>query len=347
METIGVAGHSARPSHPAHSRQFQPGATLLMTTTRPPRALIWLAFGIIYVVWGTSYLGIALAIETIPPFIMSATRFLLAGGLLFIFARSQWGGRAAMPTRREWMGAAVAGFLLFVVNNALIVWAEFNGVPTGVVALLIGTTPMWMVLLNWARSGVRPAPLTGLGLLLGLVGVGLLVNVSDQPGGTTIAGAITVIAAAFFWALGSLYARGAALPKSPLMSTATQLLWGGLFQAALALASGEVAAFEISQVSWVSFMAMLYLAIVSSIIAFSAFTWLMRVVEPARVATYAFVNPVIAFFLGWLLLSEPITPRTVLAAGVIVVAVFLILRAQNRKPAATLPAEASTAEAAA
>ena len=303
------------------------------TATRPPRALIWAAFATIYIVWGTSYLGISVAIQTIPPFVMSGARFLLAGGLLFAFARSAWGGHAAMPTRREWMGAAVAGFLLFVANNGLIVWAEAHGVPTGVVALLIGTTPMWMVLLNWVRIGARPSPMTWAGLVLGLIGVGLLVNVSQQPGGTTLLGAAIVIMAAFFWSLGSLYARGAALPRSPWMSTSIQLLWGGIFQTILAVLSGELAAFQLSQMSAASFVAMLYLAIVSSTIAFSAFTWLMRVAEPARVATYAYVNPMIAFVLGWLLLGEPITPRTVLAAAVIVLAVFLILRAQSRKPA--------------
>lgn len=318
-----------------------------MTTTRPPRALIWFAFALIYIVWGTTYLVIALAIQTIPPFIMSASRFLIAGVTLFIFARSQWGGRAPMPTRREWMGAAVAGFLLFVLNNGLIVWAEYGGVPTGVVALLIGTTPMWMVLLNWVRNGARPSAMTWVGLLLGLIGVGLLVNVSDQPGGTTLAGAAMVIAAAFCWALGSLYARGASLPKAPLMSTSTQLLWGGLFQVILAVISGEAAAFQMDQVTTTSLVALLYLSIVSSIITFSAFTWLMRVSEPALVATYAFVNPMIAFVLGWLLLGEPITLRTILAAGVIVLAVFLIVRSQNRKPATLAPVEASTAEAAA
>ena len=318
-----------------------------MTTSRPPRALLWVAFALIYIVWGTSYLGISVAIQTIPPFIMSASRFLIAGGLLLVFARSSWGGHAAWPTRREWMGAAVAGFLLFVVNNGLIVWAEYGGVPTGIVALLIGTTPMWMALLNWARSGVRPAPLTWAGLLLGLLGVGLLVNVGDQTAdGVPLIGALAVIVAAFFWAFGSLYARGASLPKSPFMSTATQLLWGGFFQAVLAIVSGEAAAFQIADMSALSFVAMLYLAVVSSIIAFSAFTWLMRVADPARVATYAFVNPMIAFILGWLLLGEPITPRTVLAAAVIVLAVFLILRAQNRKPAAVAPLESPAAEAA-
>jgi drug/metabolite transporter (DMT)-like permease len=207
---------------------------------------------------------------------------------------------------------------------------------------------MWMALLNWARSGVRPSPLTWAGLLLGLIGVGLLVNVSDQAiDGVPLIGAAAVIVAAFFWALGSLYARGAALPRSPFMSTATQLLWGGIFQAILAVVSGEVAAFHIADVSALSFMAMLYLAIVSSIIAFSAFTWLMRVGDPARVATYAFVNPVIAFILGWLLLGEPITARTVIAAAVIVLAVALILRAQNRKPATIAPVETQAAAEAA
>lgn len=310
-----------------------------MTNSRPPRALIWLAFAIIYVVWGTTYLAISVAIETIPPFVMSSTRFLIAGSLLFVFARSRWGGGAFMPTRREWMGAAIAGFLLFVANNGMIVWAEGHGVPTGVVALLIGTTPMWMVLLNWGRGGVRPPPLVWAGLLLGLVGVGLLVNVSAQSDGTNLLGAAVVILAALFWALGSLYARGATLPKSPLMSTSTQLLWGGIFQGVLAVMLGETAALDVATIAPISVAATLYLTFVSSIIAFSAFTWLMRVSDPARVATYAYVNPVIAFVLGALLLSEPFTARTALAAGIIVVAVFLILKAQNRKPARVIVVE--------
>lgn len=303
-----------------------------MTNPRPPRALVWLAFATIYIVWGTSYLGISVAIETIPPFVMSSTRFLLAGGLLLLFARTRRGGHAPLPTRREWRGAAVAGFLLFVANNGLIVWSESNGVPTGVVALLIGTTPMWIVLLNWMRSGVRPSPMTWAGLLLGLIGIGLLVNVGNQVGGTNLLGAVVGVGAALCWAIGSLYARGAALPRSPLMSTAAQLLAGGAMQGVLAVVLGDVAALQEAQISAVSVVAMLYLAIVSSILAFSAFTWLMRVSEPARVATYAYVNPVIAFILGWLLLDEPITGRTVLAAVVIVAAVALILRAQNRPP---------------
>jgi drug/metabolite transporter (DMT)-like permease len=304
--------------------------------------LIWLAFAIIYIVWGTTYLAISVAIETIPPFTMSSLRFLMAGGFLFMLARSRWGGGAALPTRREWLGAAVAGFILFVLNNGMIVWAEGHGVPTGIVALLIGTTPMWMVLLNWGRGGVRPPALTWAGLVLGLIGVGLLVNISEQADGTSLVGAGVGILAAFFWALGSLYARGAALPRSPLMSTATQLLWGGALQGVIALALREPAALDVSAITPLSLLAMLYLTVVSSIIAFSAFTWLMRVSDPARVATYAFVNPVIAFILGWLLLGEPLTLRTVIAAGIIVVAVVLILNSQNRARRAQAALDAET-----
>ncbi len=308
-----------------------------MSATRSSRGLIWLAFAVIYFVWGTSYLGISLAIETIPPLTMSGTRFLIGGGLLFVIARSRLGGAAPLPTRREWLGAAVAGFLLFVVNNGLIVWAEHSGVATGVVALLIGTTPMWITLLNWAKNGARPSGLTWAGLLLGMIGIGLLVNLSDGPGGANLIGVVAVVAAALAWAAGSLYARGAALPASPLMSTATQLLWGGALQGLLAVLTGEVARLNVADITLRSLLAMLYLAIVSSIIAFTAFTWLMRTVEPARVATYAFVNPVIAFILGWLLLGEPITARTMLAAVVIVAAVALILRAQGRRKPAPAP----------
>lgn len=302
----------------------------MTTSSRPPRALIWLAFALIYIVWGTTYLAISVAIETIPPFVMSSGRFLMAGGFLFVFARSRWGGSAVMPTRREWLGAALAGFALFVLNNGMIVWAEGYGVPTGVVALLIGTTPMWMVLLNWARGSARPPALTWIGLLLGLVGVGMLVNVNQGADGTSLLGAGVVILASFCWALGSLYGRSAALPKSPLMSTAAQLLWGGIFQGVIALAIGETAALHVREIAPVSVVAMLYLTVVSSIITFSAFIWLMRVSDPARVATYAYVNPIIAFVLGALLLDEPFTIRTVLAAGVIIIGVVLILRSQNR-----------------
>lgn len=318
----------------------------MTTNSRPPRVLIWLAFATIYIVWGTTYLAISLAIETIPPFIMSSVRFLIAGVFLFVFAQSRWGGRAILPTRREWMSAALAGFILFVLNNGMIVWAEGYGVPTGVVALLIGTTPMWMVLLNWARGNTRPPALTWAGLLLGLVGVGMLVNVDQGADGTSLLGAGVVILASFCWALGSLYGRSAALPKSPLMSTATQLLWGGVFQGVIALAIGEPAALRVDEISWISVAAMLYLSIISSIIAFTAFTWLMRVSDPARVATYAYVNPIIAFVLGALLLDEPLTMRTVLAAGVIIIGVIFILRSQNRarRALALIEANAKTAD---
>lgn len=306
----------------------------------PARWLVLLAFATIYLIWGSSYLGISFAVQTLPPFIMSAGRFLLSGGLVLLWTL---GRGATRPTAAQWRAATIAGFLLFVLNNGLLVWAEHNGMDSGIAALLIATTPMWMVFLNWLRpGGERPTGGVFGGLAIGMIGIILLINPGSASGVEPF-GALMVIAAAFFWSIGSLYARGGVLPSNTLLSTGMQLFTGGCMQLILAIVSGEAAAFDPSQVSALSLGATVYLGIVSSIIAFTAFSWLMRVVSPARVATYAYVNPVVAVFLGWALNNEPLQPMTIVAAAIIIFAVVLINWSRSRAEA-RLAADASRME---
>jgi drug/metabolite transporter (DMT)-like permease len=287
---------------------------------QPARWLVVAAFAAVYLLWGGSYIGIHFAMETIPPFLMTATRFATAGAILFVWAR--WRGAPA-PTRANWRAAFIAGTLLFLCNNGLIVWAEHHGAPTGVVAVLIATTPIWMVLMTWLKPGGKfPGWLVIAGLATGFGGIILLVN--TEMGAIDLISVVAVLIAAFAWSYGSLYAKSAPLPKSATLSTGMQLLVGGMMQFLLAAVNGDFAKFDPAVVSLTSVVAILYLSLFASIIGFSAFTWLMRVSAPAKVSTYAYVNPVIAFFLGWILANETLTPRMIMAMGVIIASVVMI-----------------------
>lgn len=288
---------------------------------KPARWMIIAAFAIIYLVWSSSYLGIRLAVETLPPFLMSGMRFFGAGVILYAWARLRG---APAPTRIHWRSAVIAGFVLFVLNNASLVWSQAHGLPSGIAALLVATVPFWMVLLEWLRpGGRRPSASVVAGIGIGFLGLVLLMN----PGSTLDFPLITVIvvlAGAFAWAFGSMYGRTAQLPESPALATAMQLLAGGAVQLIIAAVTGEAAALDWSQVSLTSVLAMIYLGLVSSIIAFTAFVWLMRVADPAKVSTYAYVNPVLAMFLGWAVAGEKLEARMLVAAAVILFAVFII-----------------------
>jgi drug/metabolite transporter (DMT)-like permease len=319
--------------------------------TQPSRLMIIAAFAAIYTIWGSSYIGIHYAIQTIPPFLMTGVRFLPAGLLLFVIARLRG---TPMPTRTQWRSMIIAGFFLFLLNNAAIVWAEGHGVSTGVAAILIATVPMWIVFLNWLKpmSGASsgfPGGVVLAGLALGFVGIIVLINPGDVS--FNLVGMLVVLFGAFAWAYGSLYAKHAPAPESGTMGIGMQLISGGVMQLFFSVVTGELATFNPAQVSLQSVLATVYLSIVSSIIAYRAFVWLMKVYDPAKVATYAYVNPVVAVFLGWLLLGEPITPRTIGAAAVIIAAVVIINRYGGKRrtaqmPAAEgLPAEVEVAEA--
>jgi drug/metabolite transporter (DMT)-like permease len=307
------------------------------------------AFAAIYFVWGSSYVFIHFGVETIPPFLLGGVRFTIAGLLMMGWARTHG---AAAPTRAHWRAASIAGFMMFLINNGAIIWAS-QYVPSGLLALLIAATPLWMVLFDWWRptlkgrqtGGIRPNNLVFAGLLLGLVGVALLVNPAKAAGSSAnymIGILVVFLLATSAWAGGSIYTRQAQLPDSPILCTGMQLFTGGLMLLALSVVTGETNSFTIAQVSARSALSVCYLIMAGSIIGFGSYIWLLRVSNPARVATYAYVNPIVAVGLGWALAGEPINERTLLAAAVIIAAVMLVNTARTRKP--SRPAVTRTAE---
>src|SRR5215212_4851763 len=318
---------------------------------RPSRARIVAAFAAVYVIWGSTYLGIKFAAETLPPFLMAGARFMTAGALLYAWvslrsgrgARTDTGTRApARPSIAEWGWAVLVGGLLLFGGNGAVVWAT-GRVPTGVIALLVASTPVWMVLLDWLRpGGVRPAGLVVGGLLLGTVGLGLLVSAkagaagaagANTPGGggrIDPLGAAVVLFGSFSWAVGSLASRRPPPSRVPLRATAMQMLGGGALLTLAALAAGDAARFDPAHVSLRSWSAWAYLVTFGSIVGYTAFIWLLAHVSAAKVATYAYVNPVVAVALGWAFAGEPVTPQMLMAAAVIVGAVALITIGQSR-----------------
>ncbi|MCL5276092.1 MAG: drug/metabolite exporter YedA [Chloroflexi bacterium] len=286
------------------------------------------AFAAIYLIWGSTYLAMRFAIETLPPFLMAGVRFLLAGGALYAWMR--WRG-APRPAPRQWAAAAVVGALMLFAGNGGVVWAE-QRITSSIVALLLAMTPLWMMLLDWLRPrGVRPTRGSAAGMALGLAGIALLIGPDNLISGNHIdlLSAIVVLLAALAWAAGSIYTRHAHLPDSPLLSTSMQMLVGGALLMTTATLTGDWSRMRIDAISLRSILAVAYLVLFGSLIAFSAYIWLLRHAPASRVATYAYVNPVIAVFLGWALASEPLTPQTLIAAAVIIGAVAIIITCQR------------------
>jgi drug/metabolite transporter (DMT)-like permease len=294
------------------------------------RFALVVAFAIVYLVWGSTYLAIRFAIETLPPFLMAAARFLTAGTVLYVWARLVAG--AAKPDRAQWRAAAIVGSLLLLGGNGLVVWSELR-IPSGVAALLGGTTPLWMVSIDWLRrGGVRPTGQVVIGLLCGLVGLVWLIGPDSLAGGgrVDLLGAAAVGLACLTWSIGSIYQRHAPMPASPSLSTAMQMLAGGAGLLVVGSALGEFHGVDVAAFSLRSVLGFLYLVVFGSIIAFSAYVWLLRASTPARVSTHAYVNPVVAVLLGWALADEPLTPRMLVAVAVIVSGVALITLAPKR-----------------
>jgi drug/metabolite transporter (DMT)-like permease len=313
------------------SGQLEDGA---QAEQRPPsRLLIWAAFGAVYVIWGSTYLAIKYAIETLPPFLMAGTRFLIAGAALYALAKLGV-GNAGRPTERtlasHWRAAAVIGMLLFLCGNGGVTWAE-GYITSSLAALLVASEPLWIVLLSWLLpGGSRPNGKVWLGLALGFAGVWLLVSAGTTAaagvdgGGTNILGAGVVLAASFAWAIGSVYSLRASLPRSPLLSSGMQMLAGGSLMLLVGVMTGELARLDFNSVSARSLFAFLYLTVLGSVVAFTAYSWLLRNASPARVSTYAYVNPAVAVLLGWALAGEAMTAGSLVAAGIIVASVALI-----------------------
>lgn len=299
-----------------------------------PAGKVLAAFVALYIIWGSTYLAILFAIETIPPFLMAGIRFLVAGSILYVWGRARG---AARPVRREWVAASVVGGLLLLGGNGAVVWAE-QRVPSGAAALLVATVPLWMVVLDWLRpGGVRPTGRVVLGLAVGFAGLGLLVGPSDLGGGSIdVIGALVLVIGSLSWASGSIYARGAKLPSSPLLVNGMEMLAGGVLLVLAGLVTGEASALNLAAVSGRSLAALAYLVVFGSLIGYSAYTYLLGATTPARVSTYAYVNPVVAVFLGWALAGEPLTPRVLVATAVILGAVALITLSRSPGAARTV-----------
>lgn len=293
----------------------------------PTIPAVWLALGIIYVVWGSTYLAIEVAIRTIPPLLMASIRFLVAGGILFAWTVGR-GDRASDPIRlRQWRAAAIVGGALLVGGNGGVVLAEHRHIPTGVVALIVASIPLWMALIDRIATGQRLARPAMVGLVLGFGGLALLVG---RLGGRFDAlGVGMAFGAALLWAGGSVYARAAPLPSRPLVAAAMEMLAGGVFLGVAGVARGELADVHVEAISATSLLALGYLVTFGSLVAFSAYAWLLSHARLSVVSTYAYVNPVVAVLLGWAILSEPITARILLASAIIVVSVALIVSART------------------
>jgi drug/metabolite transporter (DMT)-like permease len=301
------------------------------------------AFAAVYVIWGSTYLAIRFAIETLPPLLMAGARFLLAGTAMYAFLRLR--GEVA-PTRREWRNAALVGLLLLGLGNGGVVMAE-RTVPSGVAALLVAMVPLWMTLLEWARpGGTRPTARTMAGLVVGFAGMVMLVGPAGLMGGggVDMAGAAMVMVGSVAWAAGSIFSRGARLPGNPLMATAAEMLSGGVALVAAGLLWGELGSVSLSAISAASAASFFYLVVFGSLVAFTAYVWLLKVSTPARVSTYAYVNPVVAVFLGWAMAGEPVTARVLVAAAVILAAVGVITT--GKRPSQASAPEDAVGEAA-
>ena len=296
----------------------------------PDRRLVAAAFVAVYLIWGSTYLAIRFAVETLPPFLMAGVRFTVAGGILYLFLRLRGGER---PKLIHWRSASIVGALLFLIDNGGVCWAEQH-VSSSVTVLLLTTVPVWMVLLDWVRpGGDRPALIDAAGIALGIAGVAFLVSAADIGEGKPVhwLGATVLLVASLSWAIGSVYSRHAPLPASPLLTASMQMISGGAFLLLAGFLSDEVSRVRPDAISLLSVASLAYLTVFGAIVAFPAYVFLLRVSTAAKVSTFAFANPVVAVVLGCTLGEEPITSRTLGASAVIIAtATILTIRRSAR-----------------
>jgi drug/metabolite transporter (DMT)-like permease len=292
------------------------------------RGQIIAGFASIYVIWGSTYLAIRYAVQTIPPFLMGGVRFLLSGAMLYAWARARGAPR---PLRIHWRNAAIAGGFLLVGGNGAVVWAE-QFVPSGLTALLVSILPFWLVIIEWVRPPrKRPSGAVLVGLLLGFAGIIVLVGPAGIGGHGNVAplGALVLIVGSLSWAIGSFWSRDAELPESGLLTTGMEMLTGGALMLIVATLMGELGGFDVHAISKASATGMLYLVTFGSLIGFTSYIWLLDKVSPARLGTYAYVNPIVAVLLGWAIAGERLSIRTGVAAAIVICAVALITTARS------------------
>ncbi|HEV2236580.1 MAG TPA: EamA family transporter [Ktedonobacterales bacterium] len=310
------------------------------SSTRTDRWQVVAALGAIYLIWGSTYLAIRFAIDTMPPILMAGVRFAVAGVLLLVWARARG---ARWPSLKHWRGGLIVGGLLLFAGNGGVVLGE-GLIPTGTVALLVGSVPLWMALLSWLQpGGTRPSLPVAIGLLFGFAGVALLIAPTPGAGAQAIKplGIAIVLGAAICWAIGSLYSRGKVMHSDPIMATATEMLGGGALLLVAATVTGEWGTLHLAAISTRSWLAVAYLIVFGSLVGFTCYTWLLRNTPASVAATYAYVNPLVAVFLGWALIGEPVTARTLLAALVIITGVVIITTFQVRGRLGRRPQHAS------
>ncbi len=297
----------------------------------PLRMHVVLAFAAVYLIWGSTYLGIRYAVETIPPLVMMGVRHLLGGVVVYAWARRRG---AASPEPVQWAYAACAGALLFLGGHGILAWAE-QKIPSGLAALLCATLPLWTVFIGWMEG--REGKLSGrvwMGMLLGFAGVVLLVGPGNMHRGGSLdrLGVSGAVLSAFLWAVGTLYSRRVRLPSSTMLSAAMQMVSGGILLLLVGFAVGETRQFHLASVTGRSVAALAYLIVFGSIVAFTAFTWLVTVSSPSMISTYAYVNPVVAVLIGWAVAGEMLNLRILAATAIIVVSVVLVSRRQGTAP---------------
>jgi drug/metabolite transporter (DMT)-like permease len=317
---------------------------------------IWIGLLTIYFVWGSTYIGIRLADESIPPFLMAGTRFLISGIALlawetFAVARiwrdpsTPAGERPGLPTTRQLRDSAIVGGALLLGGMGLVALGE-KTVPAGIAAFQIALLPVWIALLGWVFFGERLARVVVVGIVVGLVGVAILVGPFGSTGGLAFDpfGLLVLLCSPICWASGSLFAsHRAVLPPRPLTATGIQMAFGGAFLIFAAVLTGELRGFDLAAVTSRSILGLAYLTTVGSLIGFTTYVWLLRVAPLPKVATYAYINPIVAFVLAGLLLGETVEPRTALAGAVIVLGVALIVTARGRPSPRPEAAEATAA----
>ena len=286
---------------------------------------MWSALGAIYVIWGSTYLAIRVMVRDIPPLLGAGVRFVIAGLLLLAILRVRRGRGAVSVSRRALLAAALVGLLLAAGGNGLVTLAEQH-VPSALAALLVATVPLWVIVLRRLAGGERIGTATLVSVGVGFCGVALLLLPGSRPTGMTIGGMAIVLAAAFSWACGSFASPRLDLPRDPLVSTAWQLTVGGIVLLIVGFIAGEAGRVHPAHTSADAWLALAYLIVIGSLVGYSAYSWLLQHVALSRVATYAYVNPVVAVFLGWWLLGEQLRPATIAAAAVIVGSVAVTVR---------------------